>query len=83
MDRPADGDPGKGTSAAKAFAWHRNAAGYASAKAAGNVAGHNAVMADITWHGDRSFWLIDQTMSGKAWPIDDSGVIEGQAARSP
>ncbi len=71
------GCPGKGTSAAKVFVWHKSAVGYGSAKAAGNVAGNQAVAADITWHGDRAAHFVNHTMSGGACLIDDTGVIEG------
>lgn len=71
------GLPGKGTATAKIFVWHRDAVGYAIAKAAGNMAGTNAVSADITWHGDRAAHFVNHMMSGGAVLIDDTGVIEG------
>lgn len=71
------GCPGKGTATAKVFVWHRSAVGYASAKAAGNVAGNAPVVADITWHGDRAAHFVNHMMSGGACLIDDAGVVEG------
>lgn len=53
------------------------AIGYAVAQAAGNVAGNEAVAADITWHGDRAAHFVNHMMSGNAVMIDDTGVIEG------
>ena len=71
------GLPGEGTNAAKVFAYHRTSVGYGIAASAGNVAGRNAVMADITWHGDRAAHFVNHMMSGGACMIDDPGVIEG------
>lgn len=71
------GLPGAGTSTAKVWIWHKTAIGYAVAQAAGNVAGNEAVSADITWHGDRSAHFVNHMMSGNAVMIDDTGVIEG------
>jgi hypothetical protein len=71
------GLPGAGTATAKCFIWHKTAIGYAVAAAAGNVAGSNAVRADITWHGDRAAHFVNHMMSGQACMIDDTGVIEG------
>ncbi len=70
------GLPGKGTSSGKAWIWHKSALGYASAKAQGNIAGNEAVSADVTWHGDRVAWFVNHGMSGQACMIDDTGVIE-------
>src|SRR3990167_5191025 len=71
------GLPGAGTATAKNFIWHYDSVGYAVAAAAGNVAGNDAVSADITWHGDRAAFLVNNLMSGQACLIDDTGVIEG------
>jgi hypothetical protein len=71
------GLPGAGTATAKNFIWHQTAVGYAIAAAAGNVAGNEAVGADITWHGDRAAHFVNHMMSGQACLIDDTGVIEG------
>lgn len=71
------GLPGKGTSTAKVFAYHKRGVGYASAASAGNVAGRGPVSADITWHGDRAAHFVNHMMSGGACLIDDTGVIEG------
>ena len=70
------GLPGDGTSGAKAWIWHKMSIGYAIAAAAGNVAGNEAVAADITWHGDRASHFVNHLMSGEAVMIDDTGVIE-------
>ena len=58
------------------FIWHKLAIGYASAKAAGNIAGNQEVAADISWHGDRAAHFVNHLMSGQAVMIDDTGVIE-------
>ena len=71
------GLPGAGTATAKCFIWHKMAIGYAVAQSAGNVAGREAVAADITWHGDRAAHFVNHMMSGQAVLIDDTGVIEG------
>ena len=71
------GLPGAGTATAKCFIWHKMAIGYAVAQSAGNVAGNEAVAADITWHGDRASHFVNHFMSGQACLIDDTGVIEG------
>lgn len=71
------GLPGAATATAKCFVWHKQAVGYAVAQSAGNVAGNEAVGADITWHGDRAAHFINHMMSGQAVMIDDTGVIEG------
>ena len=71
------GLPGAGTATAKVFLWHKMAVGYAIAQCAGNVAGNEAVAADITWHGDRAAHFVNHMMSGNAVLIDDTGVIEG------
>lgn len=71
------GLPGAGTATAKCFIYHKMAVAYAIADAAGNVAGANEVAADITWHGDRAAWFVNNMMSGQACMIDDTGVIEG------
>jgi hypothetical protein len=71
------GLPGAATATAKCFIWHQQAIGYAVASAAGNIAGNEAVAADITWHGDRAAHFVNNMMSGQAVMIDDTGVIEG------
>jgi hypothetical protein len=71
------GLPGAGTATAKCFVYHKMALGYAVAASAGNVAGNEAVAADITWHGDRAAHFVNHMMSGNAVMIDDTGVIEG------
>jgi hypothetical protein len=69
--------PGKGTSAAKCFLYHKNSVGYATGAHAENVAENDAVMADITWHGDRASHFVNHAMSGGGALIDTTGVIEG------
>jgi hypothetical protein len=70
------GVPGKGTATSKGFIYHKSAIGYASAKAAGNIAGNEGVAADITWHGDRAAHFVNHLMSGGAVLIDDPGCHE-------
>lgn len=70
-------NPGVGTATSKIFVYHQNAVGYATAKAAGNVASNGPVAADITWHGDRAAHFVNHWMSGGGVMIDDTGVIEG------
>jgi len=41
------------------------------------------VMADITWHGDRASWFINNMMSQAAVLIDNNGVQKIIADRSP
>ena len=72
------GLPGKGTSAAECFIWHKSAIGHATGKHAGNVASNQSVAADITWQGTRAAHFVNHMMSGEACMIDDSGVIQGQ-----
>ncbi len=71
------GLPGKATATAKVFAWSKASVGYASGKFAGNVAGRQAIMADITWVGERAAWFVNHMMSGGGVLIEDAGVIEG------
>ncbi len=71
------GLPGAGTSAAKPFVWHRMAVGYSSGKHPKNFANRGAIVADITWHGDRAAHFINHMMSGGAVVIEGAGVIEG------
>lgn len=71
------GLPGAGTASAKCWIWHKTAIGYAIAQSAGNIAGREAVSADITWHGDRAAHFVNHMMSGQACLIDDTGIIEG------
>jgi hypothetical protein len=71
------GLPGAGTATGKLWCWHKTAVGYAIAQSAGNIAGNEAVAADITWHGDRAAHFVNHMMSGNAVMIDDTGVLEG------
>lgn len=71
------GLPGAGTATAKCFVYHKTSIGYAVAQSAGNIAGNEAVAADITWHGDRAAHFVNHMMSGNAVLIDDLGTIEG------
>lgn len=68
--------PGKGTSTAANFIWHKNAVAYATGAHAGNVAANEGVAADITWHGDRASHFVNHMMSGQAGLIDTTGVIQ-------
>ena len=68
---------GAGTANAECYLWHKTAVGYAVAQSAGNIAGNEAVAADITWHGDRAAHFVNHMMSGNAVMIDDTGVIQG------
>ena len=61
------GLPGKGTSQARGYVYHRSALGYASGK---------DITADITWHGDRAAHFVNHMMSGGAALIDATGVVE-------
>ena len=71
------GITGNNTSTESAFIWHKSSIGYATGKHAGNVAGANAVEADITWHGDRGAHFVNHMMSGGGVTIDGNGIIEG------
>ncbi len=62
------GLPGKGTSSAKNFVYHKSALGYASGQ---------DVTVDIWWNGERAAHFVDHMMSGGARLIDANGVIEG------
>ena len=70
------GLPDAGTATSKGWIWHQSSVGYAIAQAAGNIAGNEAVAADITWHGDRAAHFVNHLMSGNAVLIDDTGVHE-------
>jgi hypothetical protein len=61
------GVPGKGSTQARNFVYHRSALGYASGK---------DITADITWHGDRAAFFVNHMMSGGAALIDATGVVE-------
>jgi hypothetical protein len=72
-----NGLTGVGTATSEMFMWHRNAVGYATGAHPRNAGEQsNAIMADITWHGDRAAHFINHWMSGGAVLIDDTGVIE-------
>ena len=72
-----NGITGVGTATAFMFMWHRNAIGYATGAHPMNAGEQsNAVMADITWHGDRAAHFINHWMSGGAVLIDDTGVVQ-------
>lgn len=71
------GLPGAGTSASKPFVWHRSAIGYASGAHPKNFANRGAVVADITWHGDRAAHFVNHMMSGGAVVIEGAGIREG------
>lgn len=61
------GLPGVGTAASKNFVYHSDAVGYASG---------TEITPDITWHGDRAAWFINNMMSGGACVIDGEGLVE-------
>ena len=71
------GVPGMGTSTSKPFLWHRSAIGYASGAHPKNFANRGAVVADVTWHGDRAAHFINHMMSGGAVVIEAAGIREG------
>ncbi len=49
------------------FLWHKTAIGHAIG---------SEVQADITWHGDRAAWFINNMMSQGACLIDGNGVVK-------
>jgi len=59
------------------FLWHRSSIGYASGKHPKNFANRGAIVADITWHGDRAAHFVNHMMSGGAVVIEAAGIIEG------
>jgi hypothetical protein len=61
------GLPGKGTATSRNFIYHTDAIGYASG---------TEITPDITWHGDRAAWFINNMMSGGAAVIDPDGLVE-------
>ena len=70
-----NGLPGKGSSTAKGFVYHKRSIGYGySTIVEGATAGQSK--ADITWVGERQAWFIVHSMSGQASLIDDLGCIE-------
>lgn len=72
-----NGISGVGTATAKCMMWHMRSVGYASGAHPRNAAEQtNAIMADITWHGDRAAHFVNHWMSGGACLIEDNGVIE-------
>jgi len=62
-----------GGSTAKSFWFHEDAVGWGF--------GQN-VQTDITWHGDRAAFFVNNSMSGGACLIDATGVVEIQTSRS-
>ncbi len=70
------GLPGRGTSTAENYLYHKTALGFGMGKHAKNVATNEAVMADITWHGDHASWFINHCFSAGAVLIEDNGVVE-------
>jgi hypothetical protein len=71
-----NGVPGRGTSAVKGYAWHKNAVGYATGVNTNAYTEGSSVSADITWHGDRAAHFINHMMSGGAVAIDATGIVE-------
>ncbi len=69
--------PGKGTSTAEMYVWHKRAVGYAAGAIDSNTAGSDNVAAKIDWIGEKYEWLVNHVMTGEACMIDDTGVIEG------
>jgi len=59
----------KSGSTFKSFMYHEDTVGYGQAP---------GISSDITWHGDRAAWFINNAMSGNAVVIDDNGIIEIQ-----
>lgn len=49
------------------FLWHKTAIGHAIG---------SEVQADITWHGDRAAWFVNNMMSQGSVLIDGSGVVK-------
>ena len=60
------------SSTAKSFWYHESAVGHAAGA---------EVKADVTWHGDRAAFFVNNSMSQGACLIDDAGVVEIQSAR--
>jgi hypothetical protein len=58
---------GKGTATAVNLVYHTDAMGYGIGA---------AIMADITWHGDRAAHFVNHMMSGGACLIDGNAVVE-------
>lgn len=71
------GVPSAGSAGAKPFVWHKSAVAYASGKHPKNFANRGAVVADITWHGDRAAHFVNHMMSGQAVVIEANGITEG------
>lgn len=72
--------PGKGTSVAKVFVFHKSAIGYASgvnSSVTDRALAGTDIVTDFWWNGERAAWLINSMMAGQAILIDDTGVIEG------
>ena len=70
------GITGNNTATESAFVWHKSSIGSGAGKHAGNVAGRNAVAADITWIGTRAAHFVNHMMSGGGVRIDANGIIE-------
>ena len=48
--------------------------------AVGHASGAD-IKSDITWHGDRAAWFVNNMMSQGAVLIDGNGVVEIKSAR--
>lgn len=57
----------------KCYFYHKNSVGHASG---------SEVQTDVTWHGDRHSWFVNNAMSQGAGLIDELGVIEIQCGEA-
>jgi Phage capsid protein len=55
------------------FAYHSSAAGHAIGA---------EIMTDVTWHGDRAAWFVNNMMSMGAVKIDDLGIMKVDATET-
>lgn len=74
MWMPHSGLPITGGDIRSCFAYHQTAVGHGSGQ---------EVMTDITWHGDRAAYFVNNMMSQGAVLIDDNGVQEILCDESP
>jgi hypothetical protein len=58
----------------RCYMFHKNSIGHAA---------HGEVKTDITWHGDRASWFINNMMGQGAGLIDELGVVEIQCDETP
>lgn len=71
---PHSGLPIDGTGVRSCFWYHKTAIGHASG---------SDVTTDITWHGDRASFFVNNMMSQGAGLVDDSGVVVLTADETP